>query len=194
MPNIVKFQDHNLDVTDLNGQAWLRAFQIGTALGFSNPNTAIRKIFHHHKSEFTPDMTTVLELPTAGGMQMTRIFSARGAALLAMLAKTDRAAEFRGWVLDVLEARTEVRSQRSEEKGLSAVLTGTKKPYGWDIWPHVAHYARLGLDAAEISRLLDRKKDYISKTLQAMRKAGAIASHALTGRPMRPLLPKGRAI
>lgn len=190
MSNIVKFHDQELRVIDLEGQRWLNAFQIGTGLGFSNPGNAIRKIYHHHKSEFTPDMTTLIELPTTTGPKMTRIFSARGAALLAMLAKTERAAEFRAWVLDVLEQRVDcpVKPGNDGKGDLGILLTGTQKPHGWDIWPHVARYAALGLDGGEIARLLDRKTNYIQKTAQAMRRAG-LSIPALRGRPSRPLLP-----
>lgn len=38
-----------------------------------------------------------------GNMQDTRIFSLRGAHLLAMFARTDKAKEFRVWVLDLIE-------------------------------------------------------------------------------------------
>ena len=49
------------------------------------------------------DMTQVMPLPTAGGVQQVRVFSLRGAHLLGMLANTDKAKAFRRWVLDVLD-------------------------------------------------------------------------------------------
>lgn len=48
-------------------------------------------------------MTAVVKLPTAGGEQDVRIFSLRGAHLLGMFARTERAVEFRRWVLDILD-------------------------------------------------------------------------------------------
>lgn len=99
------FQDTEFDVVDLHGQPWLRGQQIADALGYKNPRQAIDDTYSRNAAEFTDDMTQVLELPTAGGAQPVRIFNLRGAHLLGMLARTDRAAEFRRWVLDVLEGR-----------------------------------------------------------------------------------------
>lgn len=49
-------------------------------------------------------MTALVKLPTAGGEQQVRVFSLRGAHLLGMFARTDKAASFRKWVLDILDA------------------------------------------------------------------------------------------
>ncbi len=99
------FRDTQFDVIDRNGQHWLRGYQVGTALGYSNqPDVAIRKIFDRHSDEFTDGMTALVDLQTAGGIQQTRIFSLRGAHLLGMFARTPVAAEFRKWVLDILDA------------------------------------------------------------------------------------------
>jgi hypothetical protein len=53
-------------------------------------------------------MTAVVKLPTEGGEQETRIFSPRGCYALGMFARTRNAAEFRRWVLDVLEGKAAV--------------------------------------------------------------------------------------
>ena len=101
------FQNTTFDVTDRNGQPWLRGYQIGTALGYTNqPDAAIRKIYDRNSDEFTASMTAVVKLPTAGGEQETRIFSLRGCHLLAMLSRTKIAKAFRAWVLDILDKET----------------------------------------------------------------------------------------
>lgn len=97
------FQDTTFAVVDQEGDAWLRSPQIGDALGFKNPSQAIDNLYKRNAAEFTAAMTQVIELPTAGGVQKTRIFSLRGAHLLGMLASTAKAIEFRRWVLDILE-------------------------------------------------------------------------------------------
>jgi hypothetical protein len=51
-------------------------------------------------------MTALVKLPTGGGEQETRIFSLRGAHLLGMFARTPIAADFRRWVLDILDKET----------------------------------------------------------------------------------------
>ena len=91
------------DVTVSGGVRWLRGLQIATALGYKNPSVDIKNLHARNADEFTPDMTQVMHLPTAGGVQQVRVFSLRGAHLLGMLANTDKAKAFRRWVLDVLD-------------------------------------------------------------------------------------------
>lgn len=96
------FHDTTLQVVDQDGEAWLRLPQIGAALGYES-QYKVQQVYDRNASEFTEHMTAVVELPTAGGVQKVRIFSLRGAHLLGMFARTARAAEFRRWVLDILE-------------------------------------------------------------------------------------------
>lgn len=105
----LSFQRIEFDIVDLHGQPWLRLPQIGVALGYENPYK-VQQLHERNEAEFTEDMTQLLDLPTAGGVQQVRIFSLRGAHLLGMLARTEPAAAFRRWVLDVLEGR-EARQQ-----------------------------------------------------------------------------------
>lgn len=98
------FHSTTFDVVDLNGQPWLRAVEIGKALGYADEK-AIQRIYTRRQDEFTPAMTGVVKVTTPSGMQDARVFSLRGAHLLAMFARTETAKEFRRWVLDVLEQR-----------------------------------------------------------------------------------------
>lgn len=101
---VLTFKQTTFEIIDWQGQPWLRGPQIAGALGY-NRDDRIVDVYTRNAAEFTPEMTEVIDLPTAGGVQPVRIFSLRGAHLLGMLARTDRAAEFRRWVLDVLEGR-----------------------------------------------------------------------------------------
>lgn len=97
------FHDTTFQVVDRDGETWLRSPQIGGALDYAKGGDSIDKLYKANVAEFTEHMTAVIDLPTAGGMQKVRIFSLRGAHLLGMFARTARAAEFRRWVLDILE-------------------------------------------------------------------------------------------
>lgn len=97
------FHETTFQVVDRDGEAWLRGAQVALALGYKNAENAIKDLYTRNAAEFTDQMTQVVELPTAGGVQKVRIFSLRGAHLLGMFARTARAAEFRRWVLDILE-------------------------------------------------------------------------------------------
>jgi hypothetical protein len=110
MPNlsetaVLAFENIEFDVVDIHNVPWLRGYQIGNALGYSDAPVAIAKLFDRNADEFTAEMTQLVELDTAGGRQSVRIFSPRGCYLLGMLARTERAKAFRCWVLDVLEGR-----------------------------------------------------------------------------------------
>ena len=99
----LSFKDTNFQITDINGQPWLRGLQVASALGYKNPAADIVNLYNRNADEFTDSMTQVIELPTAGGKQQVRVFSLRGCHLLGMLARTKVANEFRRGVLDVLE-------------------------------------------------------------------------------------------
>ncbi|WP_234262240.1 BRO-N domain-containing protein [Klebsiella aerogenes] len=106
MSTELAFHDHKFTVTPHNNQIYLTVTQIGLALNYANPETAVTKIFNRHKDEFTGLMTTMVKLASPSGPQETRIFSLRGAHLIAMFARTPVAKEFRRWVLDILDKET----------------------------------------------------------------------------------------
>ena len=97
------FQNTTLSVINQQNQTWLSAREIGTALGYRNPLGDIVKLFDRNADEFTAEMTALIEMPTAGGLQKVRIFSLHGAHLIAMFARTKVAKDFRKWVLDILD-------------------------------------------------------------------------------------------
>ena len=111
MNAILTFENTEFDVVDIHNVPWLRLPQIGVALGYENPYK-LQQLHARNADEFTEEMTQVLELPTAGGVQPVRVFSPRGCYLLGMLARTEKAKAFRQWVLDVLEGRTVARQSK----------------------------------------------------------------------------------
>lgn len=97
------FQTTALSVITKNNQTYLTASDLGKALEYALPMQAILKIYDRNADEFTAEMTALIEMPTAGGIQKVRIFSLRGAHLIAMFARTKVAKDFRKWVLDILD-------------------------------------------------------------------------------------------
>lgn len=105
------FNQTSFDIIDKNNQIWLKSSEIAQALGYSDERS-ITNIYNRKKDEFTNQMTLVIKLMTKGfgngnSEKETRIFSLRGAHLIAMFARTEIAKEFRKWVLDVLEHHTQ---------------------------------------------------------------------------------------
>jgi len=96
------FHDHKLSVVTHNNQIWLTASDIAAALEYADDKSVLR-IYSRHADEFTYGMASVVNLTTRGVQRENRIFSLRGAHLIAMFARTPVAKEFRRWVLDILD-------------------------------------------------------------------------------------------
>ena len=139
------FQNTNLSVINQNNQTFLTANDLGLALEYASPLQAVLKIYDRNADEFTAEMTALVEMKTAGGIQKVRIFSLRGAHLIAMFARTKIAKEFRKWVLDILD---------EEVKKTTALLPNTLTPEQQQAIQSAVQQAhhRTGLSYAEIYR------------------------------------------
>lgn len=94
-------------------QIWITSTELARTLGYKQEN-AVSKIFNRKADEFTNKMTQVIENPQLPNLGM-RIFSLRGAYLIAMFAKTAVAKEFRKWVLDILDREVQQPKQHHLE-------------------------------------------------------------------------------
>ncbi|GKI52250.1 P22AR C-terminal domain-containing protein [Klebsiella pneumoniae] len=106
--NIVARSDLNFQgkaivpVTGMTG-IWLTSTEIANALQYKSAKS-VTNLFNQNSDEFTSGMTQVIESVTSGNYRKkVRVFSLRGAHLIAMFARTDVAKEFRRWVLDILD-------------------------------------------------------------------------------------------
>lgn len=97
------------------GGIWLTANQIGDALQYAD-DKAVQRIYSRNADEFSEQMTGVVNLTTPGGNQQTRVFSLRGAHLIAMFARTSVAKEFRRWLLDILDREVTIHSGTSPSR------------------------------------------------------------------------------
>lgn len=108
------FKTTTLSVINKNNHTFLTAKDLGNALAYSDPVVAISKIYDRNADEFTAEMTALIELQTAGGKQQVRVFSLRGAHLIAMFARTKVAKDFRKWVLDILDREILQNEQQNQ--------------------------------------------------------------------------------
>nr|WP_244947299.1 P22AR C-terminal domain-containing protein [Cronobacter turicensis] len=97
-------------VSEMQG-IWLTSADVAKALHYSSTKS-VTNLFNQYSDEFSPGMTMVIESMTNGingssRRMKTRVFSLRGAHLLAMFARTPVAKEFRKWVLDILDREVE---------------------------------------------------------------------------------------
>lgn len=104
--NTLTFHNTQLNVINQNNQIWLTSSDIAKALGYASTKS-ITTIFNRNNVEFTLGMSQVIKLMTSGNYRKNvRIFSLRGAHLIAMFARTPIAKDFRKWVLDILDKET----------------------------------------------------------------------------------------
>ncbi|OTA15415.1 antirepressor [Xenorhabdus beddingii] len=93
---------------------WFTAVELAKALEYKKSD-AVTQIYERNSDEFTSAMTETLKLSVSkkskgyeDNLQKTvRVFSLRGAHLVAMFSKTSVAKEFRKWVLDILDREVE---------------------------------------------------------------------------------------
>ncbi|MGP5449047.1 hypothetical protein ACTXOX_14915 [Pseudomonas helleri] len=104
------FDGIELKVVDHGGQPCLTLAEVAIALyGKGGDETAtpfdsrVRDLYRRHADEFTSTMTALVKMRTRGGEQEVRVFSLRGAHLLGMFARTERAKRFRRQILDLLD-------------------------------------------------------------------------------------------
>jgi prophage antirepressor-like protein len=110
--NIVAKSNYNFQGIDLvpapvNEGIWLTSADIAKALGYASPKS-VSNIYSRNSDEFTGSMSRVIKMMTNGinnnlREKSVRVFSLRGCHLIAMFATTERAKEFRRWVLDILD-------------------------------------------------------------------------------------------
>ena len=102
--NALVFQSATINpVRHQDGQVWVTATDLSKALGYKRDD-AVSKILIRNADEFKDYMTQVIDNPHNPNLGL-RIFSLRGAHLIAMFARTPVAKEFRKWVLDVIEKK-----------------------------------------------------------------------------------------
>lgn len=102
---------------------WLTSADIAKALGYAS-SKSVSTIYSRNSDEFTSSMSMVIKMMTNGinnnlREKSVRVFSLRGCHLIAMFATTDKAKEFRRWVLDILDrevAHSPIAKQFSDDE------------------------------------------------------------------------------
>ncbi|WP_368750262.1 Bro-N domain-containing protein [Klebsiella aerogenes] len=107
MTNQLAFHNTQFNVVTHNNQIWLSSKELAQALEYASAKS-VTDIYNKNLDEFTDGMSLVVESTTNGVNESqrrlkVRIFSLRGAHLIAMFARTPVAKEFRRWVLDILD-------------------------------------------------------------------------------------------
>lgn len=120
----LSFNDVNFTPVQQENQTWITSRELGQALGYSRED-AVNKIFERNSEEFTGNMSRNVKLTLQGQTRDVRIFSLRGAHLVAMFARTAIAKQFRKWVLDILDREVlgkQIESRQSVSPEQQALL------------------------------------------------------------------------
>ncbi|HBZ1552875.1 TPA: hypothetical protein MJG32_22205 [Klebsiella pneumoniae] len=127
MTNLARreFHFHGAILTPVQDRddVWFTSSDLAKALGYASTKS-ISNLYSGNSEEFTEAMTMVIGVMTNGinnnlREKKVRIFSLRGAHLIAMFARTPVAKEFRRWVLDILDrevAHSPIAKQFSDEE------------------------------------------------------------------------------
>ncbi|MHB7213748.1 P22AR C-terminal domain-containing protein [Klebsiella pneumoniae] len=179
----LSFHNTNFAYMEMGGQVWLTAAEVGQALEYAD-DKAVQRIYSRHADEFTAQMTGVVKLTTPSGKQESRVFSLRGAHLVAMFARTPKAKEFRRWVLDILD-REVVHSPIAKQFTDDELC---RLAWMWDVTNRMQNFAR---DLYPAMRTI--KSEYAGKfydfgnefrwTFEEARKAIAKASEHIAYEP-----------
>ena len=118
MNNSLSFKDVTLTPVFYQNNLWIRSTELARALGYSSEEM-VSRLYRRNADEFTTDMTQLIEISAEGqngplenlSGGRCRIFTLRACHLVAMLARTPVAKEFRKWVLDVLQELPEEGKQ-----------------------------------------------------------------------------------
>ncbi|OVU90575.1 P22AR C-terminal domain-containing protein [Klebsiella pneumoniae] len=177
------FHNTSFAYMEMGGQVWLTATEVGEALEYAD-DKAVQRIYSRHADEFTAQMTGVVKLTTPSGKQESRVFSLRGAHLVAMFARTPKAKEFRRWVLDILD-REVVHSPIAKQFSDDELC---RLAWMWDVTNRMQNFAR---DLYPAMRTI--KSEYAGKfydfgnefrwTFEEARKAIAKASEHIAYEP-----------
>jgi len=96
------FEDVEVHFFEIDGQPWIRRRDAMAALGYTQGSGIRSNVFLRWRAQFTEDLARKVAMQTPGGPQLTWMLSASGAQLLCMLARTQKAAAFRLWLIEAM--------------------------------------------------------------------------------------------
>ena len=190
--NIVAKSDYNFHGVSLSPidnvpGIWLTSTDVAKALGYKNTKS-ITNLFNQNADEFSDGMTQVIESVTSGNYRKkVRVFSLRGAHLIAMFARTDVAKEFRRWVLDILDREVAINMPVINEASIREIhaynVNALAKHYEvmYQAWKNQIYPALRAIESPLAARLCDRFKDgaifmmYVQKGAEKQLEKGEVA-------------------
>lgn len=103
-----KFGEVECDIYSNEKEMFMTSTQLGECLGYSNPRISIGNIVNRNEYLKSEEFSSVIKMITEGGQivttQETRVFTEDGIYEVTMLAKTEKAKEFRAFIRKLLKS------------------------------------------------------------------------------------------
>ncbi|MCI9247461.1 MAG: hypothetical protein HFJ30_10280 [Clostridia bacterium] len=99
-----KFGEVECDIYSNKKEMFMTNTQLGECLGYSNPRISIGNIVNRNEYLKDKEFSAVIKMITPSGEQETRIFTEDGIYEITMLAKTEKAKEFRAFIRKLLKS------------------------------------------------------------------------------------------
>ena len=99
-----KFGDVECDIYSNEKEMFMTSTQLGECLGYNNPRKSISNLVNRFEYLKENDFSGVIKLRTPSGEQETRVFTEDGIYEVTMLAKTEKAKEFRAFIRKLLKS------------------------------------------------------------------------------------------
>ncbi len=104
-PALMTFNGQLFKPVELDGEPWIRADELGTAIGLGQPEIGVIGLCRNnpdHFSDHLPTLTRLARVETSEGTRMMRVFSLLGAYVLCTFVDNSRAHSVRRWLLEKL--------------------------------------------------------------------------------------------
>ncbi|MCX8602648.1 MULTISPECIES: Bro-N domain-containing protein [unclassified Gilliamella] len=142
MSNSLVFHNTTIQSVNHNNQIWITSSELAKLLQYKSTDS-VTKIYNRNFDEFTRKMTETVKLTAPNNLiQTVRIFSLRGAHLIAMLAKTEIAKEVRKWLLDLADKEIGISETISLEQQQAIQQAVNERSYR-TVERHQAIYTKL---------------------------------------------------
>lgn len=100
-----KFGNTECDIYSDNNEMYMTARQLGECLEYSDPMRSINKLTERNSYLMNDEFSSVVNLATVDGkFRNARVFTEDGIYEVTMLAKTEKAKQFRAWVRKLLKS------------------------------------------------------------------------------------------
>ena len=99
-----KFGEVQADIYKSGDEPYMTAEQLGGCLGYSHPRENVNKIVQRNPYIRNKEFSCEVKMTSESGAKKTRVFTEDGIYEITMLAKTEKAKEFRSWVRKLLKS------------------------------------------------------------------------------------------